>query len=131
MSLAKQILDEANEDITTTNLYKVVMDNVGIIIEGLRQLSKEFENAYSDTTVEDEDNYNKTLQAVTNICNELDKNGFTYYSQSFETRKQLLSKIFINFIDFYESYSNGFAEEDIEILNTNSKDLQNILEKIR
>ena len=131
MSLASKILEEANEDITTTTLYKVVMDNIYQIIDGLKIISKEFENAHSDTVVEDVDNYNKTLQAVVNICNELDKNGFTYYSQSFETRKQLISKILLNFVDFYEEYSNGFSEEDIEVLNTNSKDLQGILEKLK
>ena len=131
MSLAKRILDEANEDITTTELYKVVQENVGTIIDGLHTLSKEFENAHSDTEVQDYTNLGKTFQAVSNLCNELDKNGFTYFSQPTDFKKNILSKIFDNFIEFYEDYVNGFAEEDIEILNTNSKDLLSILEKLK
>lgn len=131
MSLAKRILDEANEDITTTTLYAVVQDNVPTIIDGLQVLSKEFEDAHSDTEVQDYNNLGKTFQAVTNICNELDKNGFTYFAQPTDFKKNILSKIFDNFIQFYETYVNGFAEEDIEILNTNSKDLLSILEKLK
>ena len=131
MSLARRILDEANEDIKTTPLYMVVQENIPTIIEGLEVLSKEFTDAHSDTEVQDYENLGKTFQAVSNICNELDKSGFTYFTQPSDFRRNLLSRIFENFIEFYKEYANGFAEEDIEILNTNSKDLLSILEKLK
>lgn len=131
MSLAKRILDEANEDITTTELYNTVMNNIPIILEGLEVLSKEFEYAHSDTEPQDISNLGKTYQAVSNICDVLDKNGFTYFPQPGVLERKLLGKIFVNFIDFYKEYEAGFAEDDIEILNTNSKDLLSILERIK
>ena len=130
MSLAKRILDEANEDITTTSLYNVVVNTIPILIDGLSKLSKEFEYAHSDTEVQDYDNFGKTYKAVEELCNELDKNGFTYFSQPIDLKKNILSDVFKNFIEFYKEYQNGFSEEDIEILNTNSKDLLNILDKL-
>lgn len=131
MSLARRILDEANEDIVSTELYHVVMDNIPIVIEGLEVLAKEFEYAHSDTEPTDVTSFGKTYKALTNICNILDKNGFTYFPQPDALERRLLGKIFNNFIDFYKEYANGFAEDDIEILNTNSKDLLSILEKIK
>ena len=131
MSLARRILDEANEDIRTTELYKVVQENIPTIIEGLEVLVKEFTDAHSDTEVQDYENLGKTFQAVSSICNELDKGGFTYFTQPSDFRRNLLSRIFDNFIEFYKEYANGFATEDIEILNTNSKDLLSILERLK
>lgn len=131
MSLAKRILDEANEDLSTTPLYKIVTENVPVIVEGLQILSKEFKGAHSDTEVQDYNNLGKTFQAVSNICDELDKSGFTYFSQPTDFKKNILSDIFNNFIEFYKEYVNGFAEDEIEILNTNSKDLLSILEKLK
>lgn len=130
MNLAKRILDEANEDISKTNFYKVIQNNIPIVIDGLNKLSGEFKDAHSDTEVQDYDNLGKTLKALTEICEELDKNGFTYFPQPTDFRKQLLHDIFNNFADFYSSYTDGFSEEDIEILNTNSKDLLNIIDKL-
>lgn len=130
MSLAKKILDEANEDITTTNLYRVVIDNVENIIEGLNVLREEFNGAHSDTTVEDINNYNMLIQSLSTVCNELDKEGFTYFPQPTAFKNSQLYDVFGNFISFYEEYIDGFAPEDIEILNTNSKDLMSIISKL-
>ena len=131
MSLARKILDEANEDITTTKLYGVVQDNIPTIVDGLDTLSSEFKDAHSDTEVQDIDSFGKLYKALTNICSELDINGFTYFSQPTNFRKNVLSDVFNNFKEFYEEYRNGFSAEDIEILNTNSKDLLSILEKLK
>jgi hypothetical protein len=130
-SLARRIIEESNEDLSTTELYGTVMDNIYTIIDGLEILSKEFKDAHSDTEVSDYNNLGKTYDAVQNICNALDKSGFTYFSQPTDFKKNILSKIFNNFIEFYESYVDGFNEDEIEILNTNSKDLLSILEKLK
>lgn len=131
MSLARKILDEANEDISNTELYYIVHENVPIIIDGLNKLSKEFEYAHSDTEVQDIENLGITSKAVETLCNELDKNGFTYYKQPLDFKKKLLSSIFKNFVEFYEEYTGDFESDSLEILNTNSKDLFFILEKLK
>lgn len=131
MSLAKRILEEANEDISNTELYQVVMHNIDDLISGLHVLSDEFKNAMSDTVVQDTSALDKTLKSLNNICTELDKGGFTYYAQSVKPKKKLLSEIFNNFIEFYETYADGFGAEDVEILNTNSKDLLVILDGLK
>lgn len=131
MSLAKRILEEANEDISNTELYQVVMHNIDDLISGLHVLSDEFKNAMSDTVVQDTSALDKTLKSLNNICTELDKSGFTYYAQSVKPKKKLLSEIFNNFIEFYETYADGFEAEDVEILNTNSKDLLVILDGLK
>ena len=130
MSLAKRILDEANEDITTTELYKVVQDNLPTLVSSLEVLSNDFKNAHSDTEVEHTEQLDSALKAVSNICDVLDKSGFTYFPQPTEFRRTVIGQILNNFKDFYEEYQNGFVEEDIEILNTNSKDLLSILENL-
>lgn len=130
MSLAKRILDEANEDITTTELYKVVQENLPSLIEDLKVLSKDFQNAHSDTEVEHTSNLDSALKSISSICDVLDKSGFTYFPQPTDFRRNIIGRILDNFIDFYETYLDGFMEEDIEILNTNSKDLLSILENL-
>lgn len=131
MSLARKILDEANEDITTTKLYSVLQDNLPDIIDGLNTLSNEFKGAHSDTEVQDKVSFGKLYKALDNVCTELNTNGFTYFPQPTEFKKSVLSSIFSNFKEFYEEYQNGFSAEDIEILNTNSKDLMSILERLK
>lgn len=131
MSLAKRILEEANEDISNTELYQVVMHNIDDLISGLHSLSEQFDGAVSDTEVEDESALDKSLKALNSICTELDKSGFTYYAQTVKPKKKLLSEILNNFIEFYETYADGFEAEDVEILNTNSKDLLVILDGLK
>lgn len=130
MSLAKRILDEANEDITTTEIYKLFMNNVDNIIAGLELLSKNFENAHSDTEIEDTENFGILHKAVSELCNELDRNGFTYIPQSIDIKKDKYSKVLNNYKEYYESLQDEFGPEDLEIMNTNSKDLLNLLDKI-
>ena len=56
-SLAKRILDEANEDITKSELYVSALEAIQIIISCLEVLAKEFEDAHSDTEVQDIENF--------------------------------------------------------------------------
>lgn len=130
-SLAKRILDEANEDITKSELYVSALEAIQIIISCLEVLAKEFEYAHSDTEVQDIENFGKLYTATNDLCEELDKNGFTYIPQPSEISRKQYGKVFKNFIEFYREYENGFAKEDLEILNTNSKDLLSILDKLR
>lgn len=131
MSLARRILDEANEDIRTSELYQTFMDNVHIIVGCLEKLKKEFDSAHSDTRVQDFENLGQLYQTLDTIVTVLDKSGFTYIPQPVNFNRRQLHSIFGNFIDFYEEYANGFAAEDLEILNTNTKDLMSILEKLK
>lgn len=130
MSLAKQILDEANEDITNTEFYNAIMSNIGLVIEGLTVLKEQFKGASSNTVIENPVYLDDTKKALNNICTILDKEGFTYYPQPTSFKNSQLSKVFGNFIEFYETYLDGFNPDDIEILNTNSKDLIAILDKL-
>lgn len=130
MSLAKRILDEANEDITTTELYKTVQDNLPTLIDSLTVLSQDFQDAHSDTKVTHYESLDGALKSLNNICTVLDKSGFTFFPQPTELKRNVLSRVLNNYIDFYETYLDGFAEDDIEILNTNSKDLMSILENL-
>lgn len=130
-SLAKRILDEANEDITKSELYVSALDAIHIILDCLEVLAKEFEDAHSDTEVQDIDNFGRLYTEVSNLCDNLDKNGFTYIPQPSEISRRQYGKVLSNFIEFYREYENGFAKEDLEILNTNSKDLLSMLDKLR
>lgn len=131
MSLARMILDEANEDIESTELYQLVQQNIPDIISGLDVLAKEFEYAHSDTTVQDTESFGRAYKALDTICKELSKNGFTYFPQPSELSHKVLSGVFRNYKDFYEEYSNGFDSKDIEILNTNSKDLLSVFDRLK
>lgn len=130
MSLARQILDEANEDIQNTEMYQNIIGYIQELVPGLQEISKQLEFVQSDTTLND-DNYFKTVEVLNKLCNELDKNGFTYFPQSTEFNKKVIKQVIDNFIEFYDSYLDGFDASDMEILNTNSKDLVSILERLR
>ena len=130
MSLARRILDEANEDITTSNVYKFFMDNVDNIIACLELLADNYKDAHSDTEIEDLESFGILHKAVSGLDKELSKSGFTYISQPIDIRKESYSNVLNNYKEFYESLRDGFEEDDLEVINTNTKDLLNLLDKI-
>ena len=130
MSLAKQILDEANEDIQNTEMYQNIIGYIQELVPDLQDVSKQLETVQSDTKLSSE-SYYKSIELLNQICDELDKNGFTYFPQTMEISNKVIKKVMDNFIEFYESYLDGFAADELEILNTNSKDLVSILERLR
>ena len=122
-TLAKRILENVEEDITQEELYNRI-----------KEYSKEFINLL-EQYVSEEDIYDQKkimgmlFEKLEYICNELDKEGFTYYMQPSAVSDKIFKKIAQNYIEFYKGYTEGFTNDQLEIFNTNTKDLLNFVEK--
>lgn len=126
MSIARKILEETNEDITGTDLYKIIRETVPNIVDGLEDLSSQIvSNSIDKSTLIN------LINDVDKINVELNKEGFTYFPQPNMIDKSLLPDVFSTFEEFYNSYMNGFDTSELEILNTNTKDLVFILDRLK
>ena len=122
MNIAREILNNANINIEDTDLYKSIHQNIPNLLDGLSMLIDDTEN---------EEGINITKVSLENICNALDKSGFTYFPQKSNLNKKVLPEVFKNYVEFYEGYKDNFEADQLEILNTNSKDLLYIIETLK
>ena len=123
MSIAGKILQEtiSDEELTQTDLYLSIKSLIPTILDMLDNL---IENLDRDSALQ-------LLEVLDNLSTLLNGEGFTYYSQPLSYNKRDLIKMLGQYRDFYSNYENDFATEDMEILNTNTKDLISVLEKIK
>lgn len=120
MGLAKQILEGIDEE--------TIIDLSGYMepAEVIYGLLIDYADDYKNEGLRDE-----LYQALNDLSTSLDKEGFTYYSQPFTIPGQAFRKVLLNYADFFKEMSNKMTIEDLEIFNTNVKDVLAIIESKR
>ena len=122
MNIAREILNNANINLEDTELYKVIHQNVPTLIDALEALSDD---------LDDEEQVSIAHISIENICKELNRSGFTYFPQKSTLSRKVLPEVLKNYIEFYENYTGNIETNQLEILNTNSKDLLYIIETLQ
>ena len=120
MGLAKQILEGIDEE-TVIDL-SVYMEPADVIHDLLTDYADDNKN---------EDLRNELYQTLNDLSTSLDKEGFTYYSQPFTIPGQAFRKVLLNYADFFKEMSSKMTIKDLEIFNTNVRDVLAIIESKR